>query len=150
MESKYTYHATAQYHRFDRSFIEIDRGAPRMIHFSAPPEFGGDPGAWTPEHFLLSAVASCFIAAFRAVASASKFDFQGIEVSVDGDLEKEASGYRFTTIRLRPVVITFMENECDRAQTLLEKAERICPVTRSLSAKVEMEAKILSEHQVVV
>jgi len=148
MESKYTYHAKAQYHQNDRSFIELDHGAPRTIHFSAPPEFGGEPGLWTPEHFLISAVASCFIAAFRAVATASQFDFQGIEVAVEGAMERDSGGYRFTTISLRPVVIIFAENQRERAQHLLEKAARICPVTRSLSAKVELDAKILAEHAV--
>jgi len=148
MESKYTYHAKAQYHRNDRSFIELDRGAPRIIHFSAPPEFGGEPGVWTPEHFLLSAVASCFIAAFRTVATASQFDFQGIEVAVEGALERDPGGYRFNTVSLRPVVIIFAENQRERAQHLLEKAARICPITRSLSAKIELQAKILAEHAV--
>jgi len=148
MESKYTYHAKAQYHQQDRSFIELDRGAPRIIHFSAPPEFGGEPGLWTPEHFLLSAVASCFIAAFRTVASASQFDFQGIEVAVDGALERDPGGYRFNTISLRPVVIIFAEKHRERAQHLLEKAARVCPIARSLSAKIELETKILAEHAV--
>jgi len=148
MESKYTYYAKAQYHQQDRSFVELDRGAPRIIHFSAPPEFGGEAGVMTPEHFLLSAVASCFIAAFRTVATAGKFDFQGIEVAVEGALERDPGGYRFNTIYLRPVVIIFAEDQRERAQHLLEKAARICPVTRSLSAKVELESKILAEHTV--
>ncbi len=148
MESKYRYHASAQWHHHDRSFVELEHGAPRMIHFSAPPEFGGEPGVWTPEHFLLSAVASCFIASFRAVAGASKLDFQGIEVAVDGVLEKDAGGYRFTVVTLRPVVIVFAEAERERAQRLLEKAERICPITRSLSARIELETKILAESPV--
>ena len=148
MESKYRYQASAQWHHHDRSFVELEHGAPRMIHFSAPPEFGGEPGVWTPEHFLLSAVASCFIASFRAVAGASKLDFQGIEVAVDGVLEKDAGGYRFTVVTLRPVVIVFAEAERERAQRLLEKAERICPITRSLSARIELETKILAESPV--
>jgi len=148
MESKFIYHARAQYHQQDRSFIELDRGAPRIIHFAAAPEFGGEPGLWTPEHFLLSAVASCFIAAFRTVATASQFEFQGIEVAVEGVLEKDAGGYRFNTISLQPVVIIFEEDQRQRAQHMLEKAARICPITRSLSAKIELETKILAEHPV--
>jgi organic hydroperoxide reductase OsmC/OhrA len=150
MESAYTYHAKAQYHQQDRSFVELEHGAPRSIHFSAPPEFGGESGLWTPEHFLLSAVASCFIASFRAVASAAQFEFQGIEVAVDGLFERESDGYRFTTIFLRPTVIIFAEPERPRTQHLLEKAARICPVTRSLSAQIKLETKILAEHPVGV
>jgi organic hydroperoxide reductase OsmC/OhrA len=146
MESKYNYHARAQWHQHDRSFVELEHGAPRIVHFSAPPEFGGEPGVWTPEHFLLAAVASCFIGSFRAVAAASKWEFQGIEVSVDGLLEKDPGGFRFTTITLKPVVIVFGCDDIDRASHLLEKAERVCLVTRSLSCRIEVQPKILSEQ----
>jgi len=50
---------------------------------------------WTPEHFLLAAMASCYIETFKAVAKASKLDFQGIEVGVDGSLEKDAGGLTY-------------------------------------------------------
>ncbi len=150
METKYTYQANAQWHQHDRGFVELEHGAPRFIDFSAPPEFGGDPGFWTPEHFLLAAVASCFVATFWAVASASKLDFQGIEVAADGVLEKDSGGFRFTKVSLRPVAIIFAEQDRERAQRLLEKAERLCLVTRSLSSTVELKPKILTEKPVAV
>ncbi|MGA8490030.1 MAG: OsmC family protein [Terriglobales bacterium] len=150
METKYSYHASAQWHQPDHGFVELEHGAPRLINFSAPPEFGGEPGFWTPEHFLLTAVASCFVATFRAVASASKLDFEGIEVAVDGVIEKEAGGFRFTKVSLKPVAIIFTEPERERAQRLLEKAEKACLVTRSLSCSVELEPKILVEKPVTV
>jgi peroxiredoxin-like protein len=150
METNYSYHASAQWHQHDRGFVELEQGAPRLINFSAPPEFGGEPGFWTPEHFLLAAVASCFVATFRAVANASKLDFQGIEVAVDGMIEKESGGFRFTKIRVKPVAIVFAEQERERTQRLLEKAEKACLVTRSLSCAVELDPKILAEKPVAV
>lgn len=150
METQYTYRASAQFHRHDRSFVELEHGAPRIIHFSAPPEFGGEPGVWTPEHFLLAAVTSCFIATFRAVAQASKLDFQGIEVAADGMLEKETGGFRFTRITIRPVLILYQESARELGQRLLEKAERVCLVSRSLSSTVTLEPKILVEKPVAV
>ena len=150
METKYTYHAHAQFHQHDRSFVELEHGAPRIVNFSAPPEFGGEPGFWTPEHFLLAAVSSCFIATFRAVATASKLEFQGIEVAVEGQLEKDSGGFRFTKVILRPTAIICEEHERERTQRLLEKSERLCLVTRSLSSTVEMEAKLLVEKPVAV
>jgi len=150
MENRYTYHASAQWHQHDRGFVELEHGAPRIINFSAPPEFGGEPGFWTPEHFLLAAVATCFTATFRAVANASKLDFQGIEVGIDGVIERDSGGFRFTKITLKPVAIIFAEQERERAQRLLEKAEKICLVTRSLSSAIELESKILVEKPVAV
>jgi peroxiredoxin-like protein len=150
MEAKYLYHASAQWHQQGRSFVELEHGAPRLINFSAPPEFGGEPGYWTPEHFLLAAVTTCFVATFRAVANASKLDFQGIEVAADGVIEKDAGGFRFTKVSLKPVVIILAEPERERALRLLEKAEHLCLVTRSLSCTIELEPKILVEKPVTV
>jgi len=149
METQYNYHASAQFHQHDRSFVALEQGVPRLIHFSAPPEFGGEPGVWTPEHFLLAAVASCFIETFKAVAKASKLDFQGIEVGVDGILEKDAGGLRFTKITLQPTVIIYADESYELALRLLEKAERICLIVRSLSSEVKLEPKILIEKPVV-
>lgn len=150
MEAKYSYHASAQWHQSGRGFVELEHGAPRVVNFAPPPEFGGEAGFWTPEHFLLAAVTSCFVATFRAIAHASKLDFQGIEVAADGVIEKESGGFRFTKVNLKPVVIIFAEPERERAQRLLEKAERSCLVTRSLSCTVELETKILVENPVSV
>jgi len=150
MEVEYSYTANAQFHQHDRSFVELEHGTPRMIHFSAPPEFGGESGTWTPEHFLLAAAASCFIATFRAVARASKLDFQGIEVPVEGTIEKDSGGFRFTKLTLRPVLILCAEEERERALRLLEKSEKICLVSRSLSSEVHLESKILVEKPVAV
>ena len=145
MDSKHTYQAKAQWHLHDRGFVELEHGTPRTINFSAPPEFGGEPGLWTPEHFLLAAVASCFAATFRAVADASHLEFQGIEVSVEGLTEKYEGCYRFTKIVIRPTAIVFHPEERERAARLMEKSERLCLVTRSLASTVTMEPKILSE-----
>jgi len=150
METKYAYNAKAQWHQHDRGFAELEHGAPRFINFSAPPEFGGEPGFWTPEHFLLAAVATCFVATFRAVANASKLDFQGVEVSTDGVIEKDSGGFRFTKVSLKVVAIIFAEQERERALRLLEKSEKLCLVARSLSCAIELEPQILVEKPVAV
>jgi organic hydroperoxide reductase OsmC/OhrA len=148
METQYNYHASAQFHQHDRSFVALEQGVPRLIDFSAPPEFGGEPGVWTPEHFLLAAVASCFIETFKAVARASKLDFQGIEVGVDGLLEKEAGGLRFTKITIRPALIIYDDAAQELTLRVLSKSERNCLVVRSLSSTIELESKILVEKPV--
>lgn len=150
MESNYTYHASAQFHRHDRSFVELEHGAPRIVHFDAPPEFGGEPGVWTPEHFLLASVASCFIATFKAIAQNSKLDFQGIEVAVDGMVAKEGGSLRFTKITLHPVLIVYRDDTRELGLRLLEKSERLCLVARSLSSTIELERKVLVEKPVAV
>ncbi|HXZ31822.1 MAG TPA: OsmC family protein [Terriglobales bacterium] len=149
MEGTYYYHANAQFHQHDRSFVALEQGVPRLLHFSAPPEFGGEPGVWTPEHFFLAAVASCFIETFKVVAKASKLEFQGIEVGVDGLIEKDAGGLRFTKITIRPTLIAYSDDAHELGLRVLTKTERNCLIVRSLSSQIELEPKILVEKPVM-
>jgi organic hydroperoxide reductase OsmC/OhrA len=67
-----------------------------------------------------------------------------------GMIEKESGGFRFTKISLKPVAIIFAEHERERAQRLLEKAQKLCLVARSLSCAIQLEPKILAETPVAV
>jgi peroxiredoxin-like protein len=115
---------------------------PRTINFSAPPQFQGDPGLWTPEHLLVASVATCFLATFRALAENSKLEVARLEVEAEGLLEKEEGGFKFTQVLVRPKLAITTLADRERAQRLLEKAEHACLITRSLSAQVEMQANV--------
>ena len=121
--------------------VESESPAP-PIQFSAPAEFQGQAGLWTPEHFLLAAVAACFITTFRAIAELSKFAAEALEVSVEGRIEKAEEGLRFTEIVLKPTLTVASESERERAARLLEKAERSCLISRSLRSQVRMEPEV--------
>jgi organic hydroperoxide reductase OsmC/OhrA len=87
MNKSYAYQVTAHWTNHKRGIVEPE-SIPRTINFAAPPEFGGEPGLWTPEHLLLAAVSTCFVATLRAVAGASKLEFDGVECPVEGRVEK--------------------------------------------------------------
>jgi peroxiredoxin-like protein len=142
MENTYSYRANAHWTMHKRGILEA-ADIPRTINFAAPPEFGGEPGLWTPEHLLLGAVLTCYIATFRAIAEASKLAISGMEVHAEGRIEKQEGGFRFTQIVLRPAVIIEKDEERERAQRLLDKAERVCLVSRSLACPITLETKIL-------
>lgn len=141
MEKLYRYQAHAHWTNHKRGILETQE-VPRTINFAAPPEFGGEPGMWTPEHLLVGAVATCYVATFRSIAERSKLSVAGMEVVVDGKLEKEEGGLRFTEITIRPVITIDRSEDRDRANRLAEKAEHICLVSRSLSSRMVFEARI--------
>jgi peroxiredoxin-like protein len=141
----YSYRSTARWTEHKRGIVEGE-GIPRTINFAAPPEFGGEPGLWTPEHLLLAAVSTCYVATLRAVADASKAEFHALELTVEGTIEKQEGGFRFTRILLRPVVTIEKEIERERMGRLLEKAERVCLVSRSLSCTMQLEPKIVVQE----
>jgi peroxiredoxin-like protein len=141
MENAYSYRAHAHWSMHKRGILEAAE-IPRTINFAAPPEFGGEPGLWTPEHLLLGAVVTCYIATFRAIAESSKLAVNGMEVGVEGRIEKQDGGFRFTQITLRPAVSIEKAEDRERAQRLVDKAERICLVSRSLACPITLDAKI--------
>ena len=107
-----------------------------ILEFSPPPEFQGRVGFWTPEHFLVGAVAGCFISTFAAIAEMSKLEFVSLRLEAKGILEKREGSYRFTQIFLYPELTVHAAQDRERAQRLIEKAERGCLITRSLTSKV--------------
>ena len=141
MNAKYSFRANARWTTQRSGTVECEYPTP-PIDFSAPPEFQGEAGLWTPEHFLLAAVSTCFITTFRAVAELSKFTAEALEVSVEGWVEKADNGLRFTRIVLKPTLTVASENERERAIRLLEKSERSCLISRSLRSEVRMEPEV--------
>jgi peroxiredoxin-like protein len=147
MERTYSYSAHAHWTMHKRGILEAHE-IPRTINFAAPPEFGGDPGLWTPEHLLLGAVATCYVSTFGTIGELSKLKFSSLEVFVEGTIEKQEGGFRFTQITLRPALTIERDDDRDRAQCLLEKAERACLISRSLACPVTLETRIGLEEPV--
>ena len=113
-------------------------GVLSSISFSAPPEFLGEAGCWTPEHFLVAAVASCFVSTFSGIAEKSRLEFASFSLDAEGLLGNEDGIWRFTEIKLRPVVAVLKEEDRDRAIRVLEKAKESCLIARSLQFKVTL------------
>jgi len=146
MQEKHTYRVDAVC-TAPRAGITTADGITDAVTFSAPPEFAGMPGRWTPEHFFVGAVVTCYSATFSGIAAISKLPFEHFEVTAEGTLEKDQSGWRFTRVELYPSVVIRNEADRERARRLLDKAEKTCLVARSLACPVTMtpEIKLQSE-----
>jgi peroxiredoxin-like protein len=129
-----------------RSGLVVAEGVEPPIAFSAPVEFRGEPGLWTPEHFLVAAVSSCYVSTFSGTAEASKFAFVSLDLESEGILEKEQSGWRFKQIILRPRLTIAHAKDGEQASRLLHKAEKNCLVGRSLSCQIVLEPEIKIEE----
>ena len=71
-----------------------------VLETSPPPEFGGPGGDWSPETLLVAAIADCYVLSFRAVARASRLEWQSLEVDVEGVLDRVDGITRFTAFTL--------------------------------------------------
>ena len=125
-----------------RSGLAKSDSAPNAIHFTAPPEFGGLDGRWTPEDLLLSALASCYTTTFRALADCSALEYSDLGVEVEGSVCKSDSGYAFSEMVLRPKLTIGSEEEQARAVSLLHKAKAVCLVSRALTVPQVFEPRV--------
>lgn len=141
MENRHSYRVVAWWTAGKTGLAKTD-SAPNAIHFTAPPEFGGLEGRWTPESLLLCSIAGCFTTTFRAIAEYSKFEYADLEVSVEGTIQKVESGYAFTEILIRPSLAITNEAEQPRGLRLLHKTKSLCLVARAISVPQTFEPHI--------
>jgi peroxiredoxin-like protein len=110
---------------------------------AAPPlDFDGPGDAWSPEHLLMAAVETCFLFTLRAMAQASRIEFTSLDVSAEGTVDRRDGGMRFTDIVLRPRLRLPAGGEKDKARRAMERSEKACLVTASLSVRVRLEPEI--------
>jgi peroxiredoxin-like protein len=138
----YRYYTNAVWTQGRQGTVSAE-GIAEPIRFSAPPEFMGEAGTWTPEHFFAAAIASCFVTTFKAIAEFSKFEFLSLDVDVKAILQKELGGYSFTRVVIQPLLQITESSEKERALRLLEKAERACLISRSIKSQIELKPEIL-------
>lgn len=112
------------------------------LALAAPVEFDGPGDAWSPEHLLLASVQGCFLLTLRAVARASQLEFLSLEVDASGTVDRQEGVTRFTEIVLRPRLVIAPGSDRARALRVLEKSERNCLVSASLSTPIRLEPQI--------
>ncbi len=116
-------------------------GAPDLR--SAPPlDFDGPGDAWSPEHLLLASVETCFLFTLRSVAEASKVQWSALELSSEGTVDRQDGVTRFTEIVLRPRLTIPAGQDPNRAIRVMEKSEKACLVSASLSTPIRLEPEI--------
>jgi len=125
-----------------RTGIAKSDSAPNAIHFTAPTEFGGMEGRWTPEELLLAAVAGCYTTTMRALAAQANFNFTDLHVEASGTVRKAQSGYTFAEIVLRPNLKIASAEDREQALALLMRAEKLCLVSRALGTTVKFEPQL--------
>jgi len=139
--TEYTYRVTAWW-TYGRTGLAKSESSPNAIHFTAPAEFGGLEGRWTPEELLLAAVASCFTTTLRTIAGNAQIDLTDLEVEAHGTVRKAGTGYMFSEIVLRPKVRIANFAARERTLDLLNKAETLCLVSRALDVPVNFEPEL--------
>jgi organic hydroperoxide reductase OsmC/OhrA len=123
---------------------DVELSAERLptLQSASPAEFGGPGDRWSPETFLVGALADCFILTFRAIARASKLSWTSLACDVTGTLDRVDDVTQFTRFDVRARLMIPRGDDADRARHALEKAERHCLISSSLKGAVDLNAAI--------
>jgi organic hydroperoxide reductase OsmC/OhrA len=141
MENEHKYRVVAWWTSGQTGIAKSD-SAPNALHFTAPVQFGGVEGRWTPEDLLITALAGCFTTTFYAIAGSSKFEYTDLEVEAGGTVGKTGTGYNFNEIVIRAHLTIPSEDKRERAMSLLQKAKELCLVSRALATAQSFETRV--------
>ena len=109
------------------------------IEVATPPEFPkGIPGIWSPEHLFTASVSSCLMTTFLAIAENSRLEFSSFSCKSKGKLEKIEGKFSMSEIILEPTVVIIHENDREKAERVLIKAETACLISNSIKSKITM------------
>jgi organic hydroperoxide reductase OsmC/OhrA len=125
-------------------YAQVSSAGVPDLRTAPPADYDGPGDAWSPEQLLLASVQTCLLFTLRAVAHLSKVEFTGLDVHAAGTVDRQDGVTRFTEIVCRSRLTVPAGTDRERALRVLEKSERTCLVSASLSVPIRLEATI--EH----
>ncbi len=132
------------YDRYDRAH-QVGSGAAPGLPLSADPAFRGDPTRWNPELLLVSAVASCQLLSFLAVAARARIDVVDYQDDAEGVMPEDDPPLRVTRVVLRPRITVRGDVAAERLAHLVDVAHRECYIANSLRTDVIVEPTFETE-----
>ena len=118
--------------------VELKAQHVSPIRSASPAEFDGPGDRWSPETLLTAAVGDCLILTFRAVARVSGLAWDFLECDVTGTLDRVERKARFAAFEIRARLLVPSGTDPGRAREVLEKAEKSCLISNSLSAAIHL------------
>ena len=109
------------------------------IRVSSPPEFKGEAGVWTPEHFFVAAVDSCTMMTFLALARRQGLGVIKYSSQATGVLELVEGKYGFSKITIESHISVEHIEDIRKTKDLLNEAHRTCLIANSIRSEVAME-----------
>lgn len=136
---------TMDYRSYERSYIiSIDHKAD--IQGSSDSAFLGDKTKHNPEDLLVSSLSSCHMLWFLHLCSQNEIIVLDYTDNAVGKMAEEPSGSgHFTEVILNPVVVINNEDHVEKANSLHERANKMCFIANSCNFPVSHNPKCIVE-----
>jgi organic hydroperoxide reductase OsmC/OhrA len=127
------------YKGYSRDHVWVANG--NEIPASATPQYLGNPNRVDPEAALVSALSSCHMLTFLAVAAGKGFVVDSYEDEAVGHLEKNANGkFAVTRVELHPKIVFggAKQPTAEDLDALHDKAHKECFIANSVLTEVRV------------
>lgn len=112
------------------------------IETAPPKNFGGPGNIWSPENLFVGTVVDCFMMTFRAISGMSKLEWNNLDCTADGILDRIDGVIQFTEITINATLRAPIGTNEERAIRVMEKSEKNCLVSNSIKPKVHLNARV--------
>lgn len=112
------------------------------VKIGCPPEFGGKPDYWTPEHLLVASIDVCIMTTFLWLLAKEPYRIVSYESEAVGRAHMVGSEFEFSKVEVKPRIAVVHERDKEAIYDLLLKASEQCLISRSLKCRVELNALI--------
>jgi len=141
---------TTDLHWSGDKFGVVSSHALKSFSVSAPPEFGGPVGEWSPEHLFLSSITSCFMSTYLVFVNKMKIENTGFECTATGQVEIIDGKYKFTYIHIYPKAFVGNDDDVEKSKVAMEKTKKYCLISNSISAEIVQHPEVVVSKQHVV
>ena len=115
---------------------------PGELEVGPAPEFEGNPETLNPEEMFVAAINNCLMTTFFYFVRKLNVEIYSYYSEAEGQLEKQADGFRFTNVEVRAEVTLRQQQLAEKVRQLRDLAEKYCLVSRSVNCPVHYELKV--------
>jgi organic hydroperoxide reductase OsmC/OhrA len=124
--------------------LEVRIAGKAAISASTAPAYGGDDSKPNPEDFLLSALSTCHLLSYLALATRGSLPVVAYEDEASCVVDMKDGRVRITEATLRPTVTLAAGGDVEKATRLHAQAHQICFIANSVNFPVAIEPRIVT------
>ena len=115
---------------------------PDKLEIGPVPEFNGHPETLNPEEMFVAAINSCIMTTFFYFVQRSNVEILSYNSKAEGQLEKQADGFRFAKVEVRAEVTLKQQEVAEKVRELGDLAEKYCLISRSVACPVHYQMQV--------
>ncbi len=146
LEKHYPFSVDLQWISGSTGILTAD-DAEGSIEVSPPPAFGGQGKPWTPEHFFLGSISSCFMTTYMSFVKKFKSEVSKFNCDVKGEISLVEGRLVFTKIDVYSKISIPSADLTEKATLAFDKTKKYCIISNSIRTPINYHLELSVETQ---